>query len=304
MYNYSKSKKKPKNKEEGQNEPHNQNLNQNSKKNFSSSSTKHNINSNSNYSSGKSNDNSINNIDNQIEEINTFNKKKKKRDKKKSNKQNQNNNNDDSNNNIKNINNNNLIDLNFNQNLNNFNIKQKEPSNQQKLEEANAYMQQMNFIKAEKQYKFIYENSENYSSQFMINLLNNYSICLLNQRKFEESANLATKIILEIDNKNKRAYLTMLIILYNIKEYKKAMELIERVNNLFKKAKDIEYFRSIINDINIAVKEEEDNKMREIYYNKEKRIVDFVNNKWVHIGMYSLGTFIGGCILYKLLSKK
>ena len=304
MYNYSKSKKKPKNKEEGQNEPHNQNLNQNSKKNFSSSSTKHNINSNSNYSSGKSNDNSINNIDNQIEEINTFNKKKKKRDKKKSNKQNQNNNNDDSNNNIKNINNNNLIDLNFNQNLNNFNIKQKEPSNQQKLEEANAYMQQMNFIKAEKQYKSIYENSENYSSQFMINLLNNYSICLLNQRKFEESANLATKIILEIDNKNKRAYLTMLIILYNIKEYKKAMELIERVNNLFKKAKDIEYFRSIINDINIAVKEEEDNKMREIYYNKEKRIVDFVNNKWVHIGMYSLGTFIGGCILYKLLSKK
>ena len=304
MYNYSKSKKKPKNKEEGQKEPHNQNLNQNSKKNFSSSSTKHNINSNSNYSSGKSNDNSINNIDNQIEEINTFNKKKKKRDKKKSNKQNQNNNNDDSNNNIKNINNNNLIDLNFNQNLNNFNIKQKEPSNQQKLEEANAYMQQMNFIKAEKQYKSIYENSENYSSQFMINLLNNYSICLLNQRKFEESANLATKIILEIDNKNKRAYLTMLIILYNIKEYKKAMELIERVNNLFKKAKDIEYFRSIINDINIAVKEEEDNKMREIYYNKEKRIVDFVNNKWVHIGMYSLGTFIGGCILYKLLSKK
>ena len=304
MYNYSKNKKKPKNKEEGQKEPHNQNLNQNSKKNFSSSSTKHNINSNSNYSSGKSNDNSINNIDNQIEEINTFNKKKKKRDKKKSNKQNQNNNNDDSNNNIKNINNNNLIDLNFNQNLNNFNIKQKEPSNQQKLEEANAYMQQMNFIKAEKQYKSIYENSENYSSQFMINLLNNYSICLLNQRKFEESANLATKIILEIDNKNKRAYLTMLIILYNIKEYKKAMELIERVNNLFKKAKDIEYFRSIINDINIAVKEEEDNKMREIYYNKEKRIVDFVNNKWVHIGMYSLGTFIGGCILYKLLSKK
>ena len=197
-----------------------------------------------------------------------------------------------------------MIDLNFNQNLNNFNIKQKEPSNQQKLEEANSYMQQMNFIKAEKQYKSIYENSENYSSQFMINLLNNYSICLLNQRKFEESANLATKIILEIDNKNKRAYLTMLIILYNIKEYKKAMELMERVNNLFKKAKDIDYFRSIINDINIAVKEEEDNKMREIYYNKEKRIVDFVNNKWVHIGMYSLGTFIGGCILYKLLSKK
>ena len=85
-------------------------------------------------------------------------------------------------------------------------------------------MQQMNFIKAEKQYKSILENCGNYSSQFMINLLNNYSICLLNQRKFEESANYATKIILEYDNKNKRAYLTMLIILYNIKEYKKALE--------------------------------------------------------------------------------
>ena len=165
-------------------------------------------------------------------------------------------------------------------------------------------MQQMNFIKAEKQYKSIYENSGNYSNQFMINLLNNYSICLLNQRKFEESANLATKIIIEFDNKNKRAYLTMLMILYNIKEYKKASELIDRVNLLFKKAKDIEYFKSVINDINNAANEEEENKMREIYFNKEKKIVDLINNKWIHIGMYSLGTFIGGCILYKLISNK
>ena len=142
--------------------------------------------------------------------------------------------------------------------------KQKEPSNQQKLEEANSFMQQMNFIKAEKQYKSILETCGKSSSQFMINLLNNYSICLLNQRKFEESANLATKIILEYDNKNKRAYLTMLIILNNIKEYKKALELIERVNALFKKPKDIEYFKSIINDINNAIGEDEENKMREI----------------------------------------
>ena len=258
------------------------------------------INSNSN----KSNDN--NNIENnQIEEINLFNKKKKKKDKKKSNKQNQNNNDNNINNinnNIKNINNTNINIS--NSNLNNFNLKQKEPSNQQKLEEANSCMQQMNFIKAEKQYKSIYENSGNYSNQFMINLLNNYSICLLNQRKFEESANLATKIILEFDNKNKRAYLTMLMILYNIKEYKKASELIDRVNLLFKKAKDIEYFKSVINDINNAANEEEENKMREIYFNKEKKIVDLINNKWIHIGMYSLGTFIGGCILYKLISNK
>ena len=305
MYNYNKNKKKQKEKEEDQKEfpSHNQTQKQNQKKNFSSSSNKH-INSNSNNSSSKSKDNNINNIDNQIQEINTSNKKKKKRDKKKSNKQNSNNNNDDSDNNIKNIINTNLSNSNFNQNINNINFKPKEPSNQQKLEEANSYMQEMNFIRAEKQYKSIYEKSGNYSSQFMINLLNNYSICLLNQRKFEESANLATKIILEYDNKNKRAYLTMLIILYNIKEYKKALELIDRVNLLFKKAKDIEYFKSIINDINNAINEEEDNKMREIYYNKEKKIVDFINNKWIHIGMYSLGTFIGGCILYKLINNK
>ena len=205
----------------------------------------------------------------------------------------------ENNNNIKNISN-----SNFNHNINNFNNKQKEPSNQQKLEEANLNMQQMNFIKAEKQYKSILENCGNSSSQFMINLLNNYSICLLNQRKFEESANFATKIILEYDNKNKRAYLTMLIILYNIKEYKKALELIDRINIIFKKAKDIDYFKSTINDINNAVNEDEDNKLREIYYNKEKKIVDFINNKWVHIGMYSLGTFLGGYALYKLISNK
>ena len=304
MYSNKKNKKKKKNNgEEPKDEfiPHSQNIN--SKKNFSSSSNKHIINSNN--SSGKSNDNNIDNIDNNIEQINSFNKKKKKRDKKKSNRPPSiNDYPEENNNNIKFLNNSNLINANFNQNINNFNFKQKEPSNQQKLEEANAYMQQMNFIKAEKQYKSILENCGNYSSQFMINLLNNYSICLLNQRKFEESANYATKIILEYDNKNKRAYLTMLIILYNIKEYKKALELIERVNTLFKKPKDIEYFRSIINDINNAMNEDEDNKMREIYFNKEKKIVDLINNKWMHVGMYSIGTFLAGYMLFKIISNK
>ena len=96
----------------------------------------------------------------------------------------------------------------------------------------------------------------------------------------------------------------MLTILYNIKEYKKAMELVDRVNILFKKPKDIEYFKSIINDINNAINEEEENKIREIYYNKEKKIVDLIQNKWIHIGMYSLGTFLGGYALYKLISNK
>ena len=304
MYSNKKNKKKKKNNgEEPKDEfiPHSQNIN--SKKNFSSSSNKHIINSNN--SSGKSNDNNIDNIDNNIEQINSFNKKKKKRDKKKSNRPPSiNDYPEENNNNIKFLNNSNLTNANFNQNINNFNFKQKEPSNQQKLEEANAYMQQMNFIKAEKQYKSILENCGNYSSQFMINLLNNYSICLLNQRKFEESANYATKIILEYDNKNKRAYLTMLIILYNIKEYKKALELIERVNTLFKKPKDIEYFRSIINDINNAINEDEENKMREVYYNKEKKIVDLINNKWMHVGMYSIGTFLAGYMLFKIISNK
>ena len=302
MNNHKKNKKKQKNNNEINDEDikedsHNQNinLNQHQKKNKN--------NSNSNNSSAKSeNKNNINNINNnkEIEQSISSNKKKKKRDKKKANRQSSNSNYiSENNNNIKNISN-----SNFNHNINNFNIKQKEPSNQQKLEEANLNMQQMNFIKAEKQYKSILENCGNSSSQFMINLLNNYSICLLNQRKFEESANFATKIILEYDNKNKRAYLTMLIILYNIKEYKKALELIDRINIIFKKAKDIDYFKSTINDINNAVNEDEDNKLREIYYNKEKKIVDFINNKWVHIGMYSLGTFLGGYALYKLISNK
>jgi len=127
-----------------------------------------------------------------------------------------------------------------------------------------------------------------------MNLLNNYSICLYNQRKFEESAEIATKIILEYDNKNKRAYLTLLSILYSIKEYKKAMELINKINTIFKKPKDFEIFRSVINDINNAINEEEDNKQRDVYYIREKKIIDLIHNKWINFGFYNLGTFIGG----------
>ena len=283
-------------------------INLNTKKNFSASN-KHNIKINSN----NSNLNTNNNNNNSNNQVNPFKKNKKKRDKKKENHKNNNSNNNrksnnnfqsnqNFNNNIKHLNNNNNYNIN-NSSSQLFNMNKKEPSNQQKLEDANYQMQQMNFEVAEKQYKLIYENCSNYSNQFLMNLLNNYSICLYNQRKFEESAEIATKIILEYDNKNKRAYLTLLSILYSIKEYKKAVELIDKINTIFKKPKDFEIFRSIINDINNAINEEEDNKQRDIYYNREKKIIDLVHNKWIHFGLYSLGTFIGGCMLYKFISK-
>ncbi len=161
----------------------------------------------------------------------------------------------------------------------------------------------MNYNKAEKLYKSIYDNCSNYSNQFLMNLLNNYALCLYHQRKFEEATQIATKIILEYDNKNKRAYLTVLSVLYSIKEYKKAAELIDKINIIFKKPKDFELFKGIINDINNAINEEEDNKQRDIYYQREKKIIDLVINKWIHYGMYGLGTFIGGCLLYKFISK-
>ena len=281
-------------------------INLNTKKNLSASN-KHNIKINSN----NSNLNTNNNNNNSNNQVNPFKKNKKKRDKKKENHQNNNSNNNNNNNfqsnqnfnnNIKHLNNNNNYNIN-NSNNQIFNMNKKEPSNQQKLEDANYQMQQMNFEIAEKQYKLIYENCSNYSNQFLMNLLNNYSICLYNQRKFEESAEISTKIILEYDNKNKRAYLTLLSILYSIKEYKKAVELIDKINTIFKKPKDFEIFRSVINDINNAINEEEDNKQRDIYYNREKKIIDLVHNKWIHFGLYSLGTFIGGCMLYKFISK-
>ena len=181
--------------------------------------------------------------------------------------------------------------------------RQKEPSNQQKLEDANNQMQQMNYSKAEILYKSIYDNCSNYSNQFLMNLLNNYALCLYHQRKFEEATQIATKIILEYDNKNKRAYLTILFVLYSIKEFKKAAELIDKINILFKKPKDYEFFKGIINDINNAVNEEEDNNQRDIYYQREKKIIDLINNKWIYYGIYSVGTFIGGCLLYKLINK-
>ena len=274
-------------------------INQNPKKNLSSSNSHHNINHNSN-SSNNSINNNINNNYNGEGNNQPSKKNKKKRDKKKDN-QNNNFNNSNKNNNIKNLNNN--IN-NFNNSQKNFSSnKQKGPSNQQKLEEANYQMQQMNYSLAEKQYKIIYENCSNYSNQFLINLLNNYSLCLYHQRKFEDSAEIATKIILEYDNKNKRAYLTMLNILYSIKEYKKAGELIDKINIIFKKVKDFEYFKGIINDINNAINEEEDNKQRDIYYNREKKIIDLIHNKWINLAMYSLGTFIGGVLIYKFVSK-
>ena len=288
-------------------------INQNSKKNLSSSSNKHNNNinsSNSNSSNNNDNNNNNNNINNNnINQVNSFKKNKKKKDKKKDNQQNNNFNNSNksnprmhSNNNIKHLNDN------FNNNINNNQInynsnKQKEPSNQQRLEDANYQMQQMNYSHAEKIYKLIYENCSNYSNQFLMNLLNNYALCLYHQRKFEEATEIATKIILEYDNKNKRAYLTILYVLYSIKEYRKAGELIEKINTIFKKPKDFEMFKGIVNDINNAINEEEDNKQRDVYYQREKKIIDLVNNKWINWGMYSLGTFIGGCLLYKLISK-
>ena len=292
MNNHKKNKNKINNIESEINEDDSP-LNQNINNNLSSSSNKHNSNINSNSSNNSSN-NIINNNNNQPQK-----KNKKKHDKKKDN-QNNNFNIFNSNNNIKNINNN----ININNNQKNYSSnKQKEPSNQQKLEEANYLMQQMNYIAAEKQYKIIYENCSNYSNQFLINLLNNYSLCLYHQRKFEESAQIATKIILEYDNKNKRAYLTMLSILYSIKEYKKAGELIDKINTIFKKAKDFEFFKGIINDINNAINEEEDNNQRDIYYNREKKFIDLVHNKWINLAMYSLGTFIGGALIYKFINK-
>jgi len=268
------------------------------KKNLSASTNKSNINIqfNSSSSNNSSNNNNNNNINNNNNQINPIKKNKKKRDKKKDNQQINNFNNNP---NIKHLNNN----FNINNQINFNSNKQKEPSNQQKLEEANYQMQQMNYIKAEKQYKLIYENCSNYSNQFLINLLNNYALCLYHQRKYEEATQIASKIILEYDNKNKRAYLTILSILCNIKEYKKAEELIEKMNTIFKKPKDFELFKGIINDINNALNEEEDNKQRNVYYNREKKIIDLVNNKWIHFGMYSLGTFIGACLLYKFISK-
>ena len=285
----------------------------NKKKNLSASNNKNNININSNSSSNANNiaNDNKNNLNNSNQEI-PFKKNKKKKDKKKDNNQNINNfgNSNKSNpkiynnNNIKYLNNNYNNNFNFNNNqINNNSNRQKEPSNQQKLEDANYQMQQMNYSKAEILYKSIYDNCSNYSNQFSMNLLNNYALCLYHQRKFEEATQIATKIILEYDNKNKRAYLTVLSILYSIKEYKKAAELIDKINTIFKKPKDYDFFKGIINDINNAINENEDDKQRDIYYEREKKIIDLINNKWIHYGLYGLGTFVGGFLLYKFISK-
>ena len=67
----------------------------------------------------------------------------------------------------------------------------------------------MNYAKAEEIYKSLLDNCKIYSNQFVINLLNNYALCLFYQSKFLKAAQISSKIIFEYDNKNKRGYLML-----------------------------------------------------------------------------------------------
>ena len=71
-------------------------------------------------------------------------------------------------------------------------------------------------------------------------------MCLFHQRKFLKAAQIASKIIFEYYNKNKRAYFMLLKILNAIKEHKKETELIQKQPTIFKKSKDFELFRGIV----------------------------------------------------------
>jgi hypothetical protein len=43
---------------------------------------------------------------------------------------------------------------------------------------------------------------------------------------------------------------------------------------------------------------------KEIYIiTEKKKIIDLIHNKWINLAMYSLGTFIGGVLIYKFVSK-
>ena len=191
-----------------------------------------------------------------------------------------------------------------NKKQNNPEQKIKEPSNQQKFEQANNLMSQRNYIKAEEIYLQLYNNSSAMSNQFLINLYNQLTLCYYNQMKYKKAVEIASTIILKYDNKNKKAYLIILNILYDLGEINKAFELEEKIFSLYKKPKDLEIFKNIFNLINLGKKEEDNKIERNIHFNRQKVILSFLNNGWLKWSIATSCLIFGGIIISKYLYKK
>ena len=172
------------------------------------------------------------------------------------------------------------------------------------LENIKKDYKEKNYKKVEDNYKLIFEeknveNIDNINKEInMIEILNNYAMALYHQMKYEPSAKILFKIIVNYDNKNKDAYLLLLKILCDIKEYQKANLLLEKVNKIMNNTEEFEQINKII-ESNIKIRN--NNIKREFYCNAQKEIFHLKNQlHFFNWCFYSIIVLILGHYLSKI----
>ena len=172
------------------------------------------------------------------------------------------------------------------------------------LENIKKDYKEKNYKKVEDNYKLIFEeknveNIDNINKEInMIEILNNYAMALYHQMKYEPSAKILFKIIVNYDNKNKDAYLLLLKILCDINEYQKANLLLEKVNKIMNNTEEFEQINKII-ESNIKIRN--NNIKREFYCNAQKEIFNLKNQlHFFNWCFYSIIVLILGHYLSKI----
>lgn len=172
------------------------------------------------------------------------------------------------------------------------------------LENIKKDYKEKNYKKVEDNYKLIFEeknveNIDNINKEInMIEILNNYAMALYHQMKYEPSAKILFKIIVNYDNKNKDAYLLLLKILCDINEYQKANLLLEKVNKIMNNTEEFEQINKII-ESNIKIRN--NNIKREFYCNAQKEIFHLKNQlHFFNWCFYSIIVLILGHYLSKI----
>lgn len=140
------------------------------------------------------------------------------------------------------------------------------------------------------------------NKNFLINFYNQISNSYYLQRKFNDALKY-NEIVFQIDNKNKKAFLLLINILYDLNEIDKCLLIQDKIINIFKKPKDIEMFKNIFYKINM--KQLENNKMEimENNYKMEKKIIDFFNNDIIKWSLAISGIILSGFLIKKILKK-
>lgn len=175
------------------------------------------------------------------------------------------------------------------------------------LKSSNDDMAEKNYKNAEEKFRLLYEaKDKNEVKEIIIeqmsDILYNYSLCLYYQMKYEEATKYLYEIIINYDNKNKKAYLLLAQILYDINEYNRAKLLIAKVYKIFNNENDLNEFKEIDKDADSCIKRNNNNIKRQFYYNAEKEIVNFRKSlEFFYWCFYSICALVAGHYLSKLL---